>query len=388
MVRAMRSQAIRPRRVRAFVSSIFDHDLHEKRVASLADATVGALQGARLAVGALGRALAVAKELDGKHAIKQVDRLFSNTGVDVWKLFSNWVPFILAGRPEIVVVLDWTEFDQDNQSTIALYLVSKHGRATPLLWKSVVKSDLRNWRNEHEDELLERFREVVPPNTKVTVLADRGFGDHKLYELLKDQLGFDFVIRFRENIRVTDDHGETRAAKDWVPDTGRPRTLRKARVTKTQREVAAVVCVHARGMAEPWHLATSREDVTGAAVVKLYGRRFTIEETFRDLKNLRFGMGLTDTRISSPARRDRILLVGAIAASLLTLLGAAGESLGLDMKMKANTVKTRTHSLLNQGLFYFDCLLNMREERARPLMQRFDELLRQHAATREVFGLI
>lgn len=385
----MSTQAIRPRRVHAFVSSIFDHDLHEKRVASLADATVGALQGAQLAVGALGRALAVAKELDGKHAIKQVDRLFSNTGVDVWKLFGNWVPFVIGQRPEVVVALDWTDFDQDNQSTIALYLVTKHGRATPLLWKSVVKSELKDWRNEHEDELLERFREVVPPSTtKITVLADRGFGDHKLYELLKDQLGFDFVIRFRGVIKVTDEKGETRAAKDWVPDDGRPRTLKKARVTKTQREVAAVVCVHAKGMAEPWHLATSREDLAGAAIVKLYGRRFTIEETFRDLKNLRFGMGLTDTRISLPERRDRILLVGAIAASLLTLLGAAGESLGLDMKMKANTVKTRTHSLLNQGLFYFDCLLNMREERARPLMHRFDELLRQHAATREIFGLI
>jgi ribosomal protein L33 len=30
----------------------------------------------------------------------------------------------------------------------------------------------------------------------------------------------------------------------------------------------------------------------------------------------------------------------------------------------------------------------MREERARPLMQKFDELVRQHATFREVFGLI
>jgi hypothetical protein len=384
----MRNHALRPRRVHDFVSSIFDYDLHAKRVDSLADATVGALQGARLAVGALGRALAVAKELDAKHAIKQVDRFFSNTGVDVWKLAASWVPFVIGDRPEIVVALDWTDFDQDNQATVALHVVTKHGRATPLLWKSVVKSELKDWRNEHEDALLERFREVVPSTTKVTVLADRAFGDHKLYELLKDQLGFDFIIRFRGVIKVTDETGETRAAKDWVPDTGRPRTLKKARVTKTGREVAAVVCVHAKEMDEPWHLATSREDKAGAEIVKLYGKRFTIEESFRDLKNLRFGMGLTDTRISSPERRDRVLLVGAIAASLLTLLGAAGESLGLDMKMKANTVKTRTHSLLNQGLFYFECLLNMREERARPLMQRFDELVRQHAALREVFGLI
>ena len=107
----MRTQAIRPRRVHDFVSSIFDHDLHEKRVASLADATVGALQGARLAVAALGRAMAVAKELDAKHAIKQVDRLFSNAGVDVWKLFGSWVPYVIGERPEIVVALDWTDFE-------------------------------------------------------------------------------------------------------------------------------------------------------------------------------------------------------------------------------------------------------------------------------------
>jgi hypothetical protein len=203
-----------------------------------------------------------------------------------------------------VVALDWTDVDQDDQSTIALHVVTKHGRATPLLRKSVVKSERKDWRNEHEDALLERFREVMPRATKVTVLADP-FGDHKLYELLKDQLGFDVIIRFRGVIKVTDENGDTRAAKDWVPDTGRPRTLKNARVTKTGREVAAVVCLHTKEMDEPWHLATSGEDKTGADVVKLYGKRFTIEESFRDLKNLRFGMGLTDTRISSPERRDR-----------------------------------------------------------------------------------
>jgi hypothetical protein len=137
----MRNDALRPRRVHDFVSSIFDYDLHAKRVDSLADATVGALQGARLAVGALGRALAVAKELDAKHAIKQVDGFFSNTGVDVWKLAASWVPFVIGDRPEIVVALDWTDFDEDNQSTIALHVVTKHGRATPLLWKTRAAKD-------------------------------------------------------------------------------------------------------------------------------------------------------------------------------------------------------------------------------------------------------
>jgi hypothetical protein len=383
----MPTPAIGPRQVHDFIFRI-DFDLHAKRVASLADATVGALEGAQLAVGALGRALAVAKELDSKHAIKQVDRFFSNTGVDVWQLFASWVPFVVGGRPEIVVALDWTDFDQDDQATIALYLITKHGRATPLLWKSVVKSDLAGWRNEHEDTLLQRFAEVLPPGTKVTVLADRGFGDQALYELLKDQLGLDFVVRFRGIVKVATPDGETKPAKDWVPRNGRPLLLRKARVTKTRREVSGVVCVKGKGMKEPWCLATSLEDMAGAEIVKLYGRRFTIEESFRDLKNLRFGMGLSDTRISTPERRDRILLVGAIAAALLTLLGAAGEAVGEDRRMKANTSKERTHSLLNQGLYYFDRLPGLREERARPLVAKFDELLRQHSTFREIFGLI
>jgi hypothetical protein len=118
--------------VHDFVSSIFDYDLHAKRVASLADATVGALQGAQLAVSALGRALAVAKNRDPKHAIKQVDRFFSNTGVDVWQMAARWVPFVIGPRPEIVAALDWTDFDPDDQSTIALHLITKHGRLSPL----------------------------------------------------------------------------------------------------------------------------------------------------------------------------------------------------------------------------------------------------------------
>ena len=53
------------------------------------------------------------------------------------------------------------------------------------MWKTVVKSELKDRRNEHEDALLERFREVLPAGVKATVLADRGFGDQALYEILR-----------------------------------------------------------------------------------------------------------------------------------------------------------------------------------------------------------
>ena len=105
--------------------------------------------------------------------------------------------------------------------------MTKHGRATPLLWKTVVTSELKGWRNEHEDVLLERLRQVLPEGVRVKVLADRGFGDQALYELLKDQLGFDFVVRFRGIVKVADEHGVTKTAAEWVPENGRARLLRK-----------------------------------------------------------------------------------------------------------------------------------------------------------------
>jgi hypothetical protein len=141
-------------------------------------------------------------------------------------------------------------------------------------------------------------------------------------------------------------------------------------------------------MEEAWHLATSLGDKPGSEIVALYGKRFTIEESFRDQKNLRFGMGLSDTRIADPARRDRLLLVSAIAIVLLTILGAAGEAVGIDKWLKTNTVKRRTISLVRQGLMHYAALPKMKLEMPEPLMATFGEMLRAQRVFREVFGLI
>ena len=359
------------------VSAVFGEALHDKRVLSLANGTTGAMQAATLAVSAIGRALAQAQGLDAKHAIKQVDRLLSNKGIDVDQAQALWVPFAVGAREEIVVALDWTEYDRDRHATLALHLVTSHGRATPLLWKTVSKSRLRGKRNAHEDRLLKRLRAAVPENVKVTVLADRGFGDAALYALHWD-LNLDHIIRFRGDINVTTADGESRPAKDWLLPSGRARILRDVRVTGRQAPVAAVVCVWAKGMKEPWFLACGEgsRSRTASQLVKLYGRRFTIEESFRDTKDLRFGMGLSSMRISTVGRRDRLLLLSALATALLTMLGAAGESLGFDRKLRANTVKSRTHSLFFQGSYYFGALEMMKAAKRYALMRRFDKLLR------------
>ena len=77
--------------IRAFIDDLYEHDLHAKRVDSLADATLGVMTSASLAVAVIGQALAQARGLVTKHAIKQVDRLLSNQNIDVWDSFARWI---------------------------------------------------------------------------------------------------------------------------------------------------------------------------------------------------------------------------------------------------------------------------------------------------------
>lgn len=377
---------VAPERVHEFVAELLGEDVHAARVLSFATGVVGVLHAAALGVHAIGRGLADAMGLDPKHAIKQIDRLLSNSGITVWQWFEHWVLFVVAARPEIVVALDWTEFDKDDQSTIAAYLVTAHGRATPLLWKTVRKSELKNERNECEYQVIRRLHAILPADVKITLLADRGFGDQKLFTYL-GLLGWSYAIRFRQRIQVTLAE-RTLPASKWVPKSGHAKMLRDVQITGKKTTIPAVVLKHQKGMKEAWCIATDRTDLGAAGVVRLYARRFTIEETFRDIKDNHFGMGLSATHIGKPERRDRILLLSAVAQALLTLLGAAGEACGLDRTLKANTVTTRTMSLFNQGTYWYRAIPNMREERLVPLMRAFGNIVADHAAFREIFGLI
>ena len=209
----MSSPAINEKQVLGFLEGLFGEDLHAKRVLSISLATLGVIHGASLSVHAIGQALAVVRGKKGKHGVKQVDRLLSNTGVNVWRLFAQWVPYVLGQREEAVVSLDWTDFDADDHTTLVASLRTKHGRSTPLVWMTVHKSALKGMRNDVEDTLPLRLREVIAPEVKVTILADRGFADQALYALLK-QLGFEYVVRFRQRITVTSAQGERRTAAE------------------------------------------------------------------------------------------------------------------------------------------------------------------------------
>jgi len=374
--------------VHTFLTGLFDGDLHAKRVLSLANATLGVVKASSLAVHTIGLGLAQARGLNTKHAIKQVDRLLSNEGIDIDAALRHWVPYVVGPRTSINVAMDWTDFDADGQATLMLSLLTRHGRATPLAWLTVDTTSLKNRRNEYEYQALVRLAEALPADIEVCIVADRGFGDHKLYRVLTDELKFHYVIRFRGNITVTTQDGETRTAAAWVGPGGRAKVLRGARVTAERHELATVLCVREKDMKQDWCLASSRDDLSADDLKKLYGKRWGIECGFRDTKDLRFGMGMGSIRVSTPARRDRLWLLNALAIALLTLLGAAGEALGYDRLLKSNTTKRRTHSLFRQGCMLYDLIPNMPPQRLLPLVERFAAMLAEQTVFADTFGVI
>jgi Transposase DDE domain len=369
-----------------FVEGIFGEEIHAKRVASLIDGVDGVLHAATLGIRAIGQGLAVAQGLVPKHAIKQVDRLLSNAKLGIESVFRCWVSFVLAERAEIFVNFDWTELEDSDQSLVVLGMQTGHGRSTPLVWKTITRSLLKAQRNDHEDELLGLLAVVLPEGLRVTVVADRGFADRKLFVFLKEELGFDYLIRLRANFYVEAEGGEVRKAAEWVGRKGRMRVLRNALVTAQRAAVPVIICVQEPAMKDAWCLASSRADLPGSEIKGAYGRRFTVEETFRDVKNPRLGLGLKQTVITRNDRRDMLFLLAVLAHSLLTLLGKAGQELGMERMLGAT--RPRQLSLFRQGLLLYELLPRMREARLRALLTRFGELLRQHVLFTGILGIL
>jgi hypothetical protein len=302
-----------------------------------------------MTIHAIGGAIAKARCAGcAKHGIKQVDRFMSNHKINLADMRSGLVKAVVGVRKNIVVSMDWTDFDRDDQTTLAISLIMRHGRAIPLVWLTARKSELKDRQTLYERTAVQMLKEALPEDVHVTLLADRGFGNTLLFDHLRDLSGVDFIIRFRQCFLLECEGFKGKAA-DAVYKNGRVRTFRNARLTAERKGAYTVVLYKARNMKDSWCLATNIENARGMDVVRLYGRRFECEEGFRDLKDWRFGLALKHTKIEDDTRRERLLFAFALAAFLLTLVGIVSEHQGCDRLLRANTSIRRTHSLFRQG---------------------------------------
>jgi hypothetical protein len=105
-------------------------------------------------------------------------------------------------------------------------------------------------------------------------------------------------------------------------------------------------------------------------------------------KDIHFGMGLSETSISDPGRRDRLLLISAISVFILTVLGTVGEKLGMDRYLKVNTVKHRTMSVFRQGSHYYEQIIRITSEELKKILDCLLELLDDDKNLKEILWVI
>lgn len=326
--------------------------VHHPYLASLGDAVLGTLTSQSLQPSKMGDGLAVAKGLLPKHARKQVDRLISNEGVNVNICQDQLALLLISNRKRIYVAMDWTVFAKDKHMTITLRLVTTHGRATPLLWQTVSAIGLKGNKNNHVFALLDKLRALVPDSCQVIVLADREFGTINNMKKLKEELKFDYILRIKRNFTITDKYSNKKLAHEWL-NQQEAICIDDGTITVEKYSVKKVVICKEPGMKEMWCLVCSIDNIATQTILSLYGKRWSTECSYRDEKDIYFGMGLKKARIKKISRRQRLLLISAIVIIFLTLLGAASESAGFDKYLKSNTVRVRTHSLFAQGRLIF-----------------------------------
>ena len=257
-----------------------------------------------------------------KHQIKRCWRFCANDRIETADAMRPILRRVLKKRKKkLLVSFDWTDI-KSFQSLVASVVFK--GRSIPVCWASCKKHlyEGHRSRNAFEESLLLVLRSMIPPQVKVILLADRGFGRTELARFCQNQ-GFSYIIRIRPDVHVRSASYSGKLI-DYPVYKGICKLL-KGLAYRSHHSVTQNIAIRwVRGLPskrdECWFLMTDLA-AGPAQISNLYGRRMTIEQLFRDHKNKWNGWSLRDTRITRPERIDRLLLILAIAYLLLCGLG-------------------------------------------------------------------
>lgn len=194
------------------------------------------------------------------------------------------------------------------------------GCAIPVAWKVLPAQEKHAWRKEWL-VLLRLLRPAVPPGWEVIVLADRGLYARWLFGRIV-RLGWHPFLRINRGGTFQPAGCGRCPLGTLVPRVGTAWAGAGTAFQGADRQLACtlVACWEA-GYKDAWFILT---DLPPAACqVAWYGVRTWIEHGFRCLK--RGGWQWQQTRMTDPARAERLWLALAVATFWVISVGAAGE---------------------------------------------------------------
>lgn len=360
--------------------------MHHTRWQRLVDLCSSALNGQALALTQL--ALGSGSKTTLRHRVKAVDRLLGNPAfaaehLDVYRtLAARW----LTGVSPLLIVVDWSSLSADMKwhwLRASVVAVVAEGRSITLYEEVHPQRHLAAY--AVHQRFLERLTCVLPAQRSAPIiLTDAGFRG-PWFALVLAQ-GWQWVGRVRNRDFVCHVQPmKSRAAGDgcvdcvdcfapapdaksprWFPakslylgatatseDLGlfdatrnkpnRCRLVRVKRLPKARKRRYASGKVHVNSNSrkqsaaarEPWLLSCSMglAHLSAESIVSLYSQRMTIEQSFRDTKNERLGLGLTRSMSHGQRRLEALLLIGHIAAIAKRLIGEAAKAHQLELQL-------------------------------------------------------
>ncbi len=302
-----------------------------------------------------------------KHKIKRADRLCSNQKLQLeyQTIYQAMVVQFghLSSTP--VILIDWSDLDDRQDKFLLRASLAIEGRSMTL-YQEVHTVKTKDKPSSHQQFLI-RLKAMFAESVKVIIVTDAGFRC-PWFQAVRG-LGWDFVgrVRNRTQCQLEPESDRVSIKTLYCNATQTPKLigstiLAKANPTnvnlvlfkkplkwchKRTRQGQVAQWKQSQQIAkrerEPRLLATSLKCSSKLAkrIVKIYRSRMQIEQTFRDTKNLYYGIGLSVNQTRKIERLKVLLLLAAIASLILLIIGLLAEQQGLHQQFQANTVNNR-----------------------------------------------
>lgn len=341
-------------------------NIHQKRLEALMAMSKSLVENRDLSIVGLGRG--IANHAKDKSNINRADRLIGNENLynEALDIQSALARLVLGNKTKPFIVVDWSSATVAERYQLLRAAIPLGGRSITI-YEEVHPLNKYNNQIVHK-RFLEKLQEVLPENCRPIIITDAGFGIPWFKEVIK--LGWDFVGRI-----INNSYYQLAGEEDWksiaellsykkqkIKRLGKVRLSKrtefecylqvykgkhKGRVRKNAYGGKASRCVSkrcAKSARNAWVLTHSLGDqrVVSERVIKIYASRMQIEESFRDIKNPRYGFGLRNSRTLGVIRLTNLFLVGLIGTILAWVIGLCAQSYNLHRTFQTNSIKNRT----------------------------------------------
>lgn len=352
-------------------------DMHEKRRACVAKV----VEAGR--IGGLGL-LKMSRQLCRKTALRQrikcCDRLLSNPKLleERHCVYRALNKCILSGSNNIAIIIDWSVVRANGSFHLLRAAAVVKGRAFTVYEEVHPEIDLGSLR-VHRDFLI-KLREVLPKNCCPILVTDAGF--RASWFKLANSLNYSWIGRIRNRDMVCAQGSSAwRGCKTlYEHATARPRDLGAYEFAKANPIATRLVLLkkppkgrkrltvfgkvarsasskrNQASQVEPWLLAVSPalKTLDAKTVIAIYAGRMQIEETFRDLKNPQWGLGLSDSQTRKQNRLAILVLLGTLIAYALWLIGLAATNSGYKVQYGSKRKSQATLSTISLARTWCD----------------------------------